>query len=379
MAKFLYKLDPSSKKYFCPECGKKRFVRYIHTETKEYHNDESFGRCDRQDSCGCFNKPSFNLNSQKTCYSARKVKRHFAPPPPQPISYVPFGLFARTRKRYEQNNFVQYLFTLAEAPFVNNRIEIYNIGTAKLPGATIFWLIDKSGNIRAGKVILYHPPGHERQGKRVKENGHDIYCTHSKKDNYFQCLFGEHLLDLFPSHPVALVESEKTAVIASIFYSNYIWLATGGKSGFTEDKCLPLKGRKVEVFPDLGCFDKWSEKAASLSHITQFQVSAFMELNATVEDRKKDPGMDIADFLVHYPSSSFNPKILIPAVLKGHSANYSSSEGLDASEPQEKDAQIAFNTLIKKYPSVKVLVERLNLQVKEVYHPFPPEDRKAMV
>ena len=177
---------------------------------------------------------------------------------------------------------------------------------------------------------------------------------------------------------MALVESEKTAVIASIYYSDYIWLATGGKSGFTEDKCLPLKERKVEVFPDLGCYDKWSEKAASLSHITHFQISAFMELNATDEDRKNDPGMDIADFLERYPSSGFNPKLLIPAALKGHSANDSSNTGIDAPGLQETDTQSSFNALIKKYPSVKVLCERLNLQVKKVSHHFPPEERKAI-
>ena len=102
-------------------------------------------------------------------------------------------------------------------------------------------------------------------------------------------------------------------------------------------------------------------------------------MNATDEDRKDDPGMDIADFLEHYPSSCFNPKLLIPAVLKGHSANNFSSEGLDAPEPQEKDTQIAIKTLVKKYPSVKVLIERLNLKVKNVSHPIPPEDRKVIL
>ena len=43
MANFTYTLDPSSRKFFCPECGKKRFVRYINKETKEYHEDESLG------------------------------------------------------------------------------------------------------------------------------------------------------------------------------------------------------------------------------------------------------------------------------------------------------------------------------------------------
>ena len=377
MAEYTYTLDPSSRKFICPECGKKRFVRFVHKETKEYHEDESFGRCDRE-SCGCFIKPNFNSSSHKTHYPGRKVKRHFTPPPPKPISYVPFDLFAKSRKRYEQNNFVQYLFTFAEAPIVYNRVELYNIGTAKLPGATIFWLIDQMGNIRTGKTMLYHPPGHEKQGKRVKEPGPKIFFIHSKlndgKGTYKQCLFGEHLLKLFPSHPVALVESEKTAVIASIYYSDYIWLATGGKEGFSEEKCLPLKGRKVEVFPDLGCYTIWSEKAARFSHVTHFQVSNFIELNATDEDRKKDPGMDLADFLERYPSREFNPKLLIPDALHRCPANCTTKEDLEIQRPQEIDEQLEINKLTLKHPSLMVLFERLKLEVKKVSHPFPPED-----
>ena len=226
MADYTYILDLSSRKFFCPECGKKRCVRFINKETKEYHEDESFGRCDRQESCGCFNKPDFGYHNQKKYLQNRKAKRGTIKPSTNPISYVPFDLFTRSRKRYEQNNFVQYLFTLAEAPIVNNRIELYNIGTAKLPGATIFWQIDKCGNVRTGKVMLYYPPGHEKQGKRVKEPGPRVYYTHTKQNNYIQCFFGEHLLKLFPSYPVALVESEKTAIIASIYYPDYVWLCS---------------------------------------------------------------------------------------------------------------------------------------------------------
>ena len=46
---------------------------------------------------------------------------------------------------------------------------------------------------------------------------------------------------------VALVESEKTAVICSILLPEYTWLATGGKSQFN-DRLMVLKGRKVTAF-----------------------------------------------------------------------------------------------------------------------------------
>ena len=43
-------------------------------------------------------------------------------------------------------------------------------------------------------------------------------------------LLGKYLLPLFPEKPVALVESEKTAIICAGLIPKFIWLATGGKS-----------------------------------------------------------------------------------------------------------------------------------------------------
>ena len=49
-----------------------------------------------------------------------------------------------------------------------------------------------------------------------------------------QCLFGEHLLTRYPERIVALVEAEKTAVIGAGFIPEYVWLATGGRSGVND-------------------------------------------------------------------------------------------------------------------------------------------------
>ncbi|MBK8966966.1 MAG: hypothetical protein IPM36_09860 [Lewinellaceae bacterium] len=54
-----------------------------------------------------------------------------------------------------------------------------------------------------------------------------------------QCLFGEHQLQIGNTgKKVALVESEKTAVLMSGLLPDYIWLATGGlrKSIASRDK-----------------------------------------------------------------------------------------------------------------------------------------------
>ena len=72
-------------------------------------------------------------------------------------------------------------------------------------------------------------------------------------------MFGEHLLLEHPGMPIALVESEKTAVICSGLMHQYLWLATGGKSCIN-DRLLVLQGRKIIAFPDIDGFKEWTEK-----------------------------------------------------------------------------------------------------------------------
>jgi hypothetical protein len=64
--------------------------------------------------------------------------------------------------------------------------------------------------------------------------------------------------------PVAIVESEKTAVIASGHNRSYIWLAAGSISNLSPKMCHVLKGRHVTLYPDLGAYDKRVAKAQIL-------------------------------------------------------------------------------------------------------------------
>ncbi len=72
-------------------------------------------------------------------------------------------------------------------------------------------------------------------------------------------LFGEVLLSIYPNKMVALVESEKTAIIASVYFPDFIWIATGGSDGCKWTQrgvCKVLEGRSVILYPDLGFFEK---------------------------------------------------------------------------------------------------------------------------
>lgn len=76
-----------------------------------------------------------------------------------------------------------------------------------------------------------------------------------------QCFFGEHLINAAKTKPIALVESEKTALIASYYLPQFIWIASGGKNGCFNTKSLSvLKNRDVVLFPDLGATTVWQDK-----------------------------------------------------------------------------------------------------------------------
>ena len=98
----------------------------------------------------------------------------------------------------------------------------------------------------------------------------------------------------YPFKNVAIVESEKTAVICSHFWPEYVWLATGGKSQLNS-RLQVLKGRKVVAFPDVDGYQEWKEKLSQIKEL-DIMVSDILEKSASAEDRENH--VDIADLLI---------------------------------------------------------------------------------
>jgi len=301
----------------CPECGQKTFVLYIDNDTGNPVH-ETVGRCDRENNCAYHCTPkqyfadnnisfdklpttqTYNQNSNATIkpqQSMPYVRNKSLTTEPQPVtSYIDTDMFKQSLQGYGSNNFVKYLHKLVGAEVATKAIEGYSIGTSK-NGGTVFWQIDLQGKIRTGKIIQYDESGHRRKNVMPP-----VQWVHSllklPSYNLSQCLFGEYLLH-DTTKKVAIVESEKTAIIANIYLPDMIWLATGGSNGINIDKCRCLKGRTVVLYPDAGCFDKWTEKAKELSIICNVVVSPLIENKATDEQRKA--GYDLADYLVKTP------------------------------------------------------------------------------
>ena len=298
-------------RYHCPSCQhKKIFSLYIDTETNE-HISPSVGRCNRESNCGHHYTPKQYFQDNNISFDTTQpvayIQRPIAPPP-KPVSFIPVELFKASLKAHEANHFVQFLVGLFGAEVASGLVSRYFIATSKhWDGATVFWQIDTSGKVRTGKIMRYSPT----TGKRQKEFTFAHKLIKQTEFELKQCLFGEHLL-IDKTKPVAIVESEKTAVIASVYLPQFIWVASSGLNGLNTDKCSILNGRTVTLFPDLSkpkiegkptAFEIWSKKAKELSHLAIFTVSNLLELKASEAERID--GCDIADYLIKFNYKSF--------------------------------------------------------------------------
>ena len=139
-------------------------------------------------------------------------------------------------------------------------------------------------------------------GHRIKESGanwmHKVLSNEKEIDSDFnlcQCLFGEHLLSKYPEKVVILVEAEKTAIIGSGMYPEYVWVAVGGKGFLKEEKLRILEGRTVFLIPDIDAHQQWSEDIKKF-HFARFIVIDVLKDHASQEERERM--IDIADWLV---------------------------------------------------------------------------------
>lgn len=141
-------------------------------------------------------------------------------------------------------------------------LQLYYVGGTR-DGRTVFPNVDENRMCVGGKVIPYLKNGHRDKSATIT-NIHSI-IRRSQGD---QVLFGSHLLPMYPSAAVGVVEAQKTAIMMAILMptekSNIIWLATGGKGEFNGRMLNPIYNRKVIVFPDADGVDMWTDRSKQL-------------------------------------------------------------------------------------------------------------------
>lgn len=323
------------KKHLCPECNKKRFVRYVDTNTGNYIPD-NYGRCDRESKCGYFLNPYKDGFAENIWEQEKGIKTDWKPQQPRtkvkPLksiktAFIPVEVLNKTLECYEKNIFIQNLLSRVKFPFeikdIEKIISLYNLGTVQngyRTGANTFPFIDKNNNVRTIQVKQFdegnHTTGtdflHSIIDKHQSRNSKPLpewLEAYNKNEIKVSCLFGEHLLTKYPYNPIALVEAPKTAIYGSLYFGfpeqpkNLLWLAVYNLSSLNLNKCKALKDRNVFLFPDLSkdgkAFDLWSNKANEIQkHLqgTSFTVSDLLEQLAPEQDKQE--GKDIADYLI---------------------------------------------------------------------------------
>lgn len=139
----------------------------------------------------------------------------------------------------------RWMCTLFDEEKVRDAWRRYNV-TTDGKGNAVFWYVDQSQRILYDKRILYGEDGHRDKaffpGRQFRvANG---YCG--------RCYFGACLPD--DGKRAFICESEKTALLASLYYGGRRFLATGGKGNLREVE------PNMMLVPDLDAREEWEEK-----------------------------------------------------------------------------------------------------------------------
>ena len=182
----------------------------------------------------------------------------------------------------------------------------YRLGASR-QGGVIFWQIDQEGRVRDGKVMYYLSDCHRNKAHKPTWVSYllrrrDPFPNAAHETSH--CFFGLHLVSPHCC-TVAVVEAEKTAVILSELYPQYIWLASGGLGEVQPDKFRALRGCKVILFPDTDpdgiAYSRWSNAAEEVMRSVFWEgsppirVSRILEDHATEEQKRRK--IDLVDFI----------------------------------------------------------------------------------
>jgi len=233
--------------------------------------------------------------------------------------------------------------------------ERYHLGISK-DGGVVFWEIDNTNQVHDGKIMFYSPNCHRDKERHPSWVTAELIKSGRLKSNIDnpKCLFGLHLTTHHPdplmgrgylneratggavkssnigedfdgvdasftsflraeekeksglspsgrTRPIAIVESEKTAIVCSELFPDYIWLASGGKTMLNASLFAPLGDQRIILFPDTDetgeTYNLWCTIAQEATKLykSRIHVSPILEKRAT--PAQKSAKIDIVDFL----------------------------------------------------------------------------------
>ena len=279
-----YRLEVNKPKGTCLACRTPGKFRFFEDLTTGIRLPPEFGRCDRENSCGYFRAPN-----------ARDPIEN-----PEP-KVVDLADVKATLDKASKNHFYTYLETLFGTSQAEELVQKYQVGTAK-NRKTVFWYIDQQGFPRNAKVYLYKSDGR-------RDKSHEPRYQFTKKNGFCVPIYGSHLVNqakLSGNRKIAVVESEKSAVIASSQFKDVLWLASGGANMLTAERCnslayysRQLNGAHIHLFAD-------ADDAGRKGFLKAEDLLLSMKAPVLYHDLFKDrnDGWDVADEILNTISES---------------------------------------------------------------------------
>lgn len=262
----------------CPQCGHTKVFRYY--EDRDGKRIENAGICDRQSNCGHHAKPNNEqikaIISQESKPKVEVQKSEIILPDAKILAKI------SANEKDHSSHFHKFCETL-EIPI--SHLILWGVGTDKTE--TVFILRNhekKTANVKYFRYLV--------TGKRDKTfTSFSMRQPKSLTKKYNIPLYGEHLLDKTRQKTVCVVESEKTAVIASWFYPHFDFVACGAANGLTSEKLSVLFSRKIYWLADA---DKAGRENSSLKNLKAY------EQNFEVIDvfPNRQDGTDLADAII---------------------------------------------------------------------------------
>jgi predicted P-loop ATPase/shikimate kinase len=286
--KFIFEFEQSpAKKSNCPICGKSGVYRHYKDLPREY------GRCERLNSCGYVKNPNEEAESIKeSLYDLMGKESNFK------------RVKEDVKIIYPNKSYIETLLSSTDTNFHNGVVS-----TLKVPPSHLFkWGVGGENNLTCFiyqnkiKVLNVKKILYKSDCKRDKQKV-PLYLSAPNKSKYTTCLFGEHLLE--ENKIICLVESEKSAVIASFFYTQFNWLATGGANGLTDEKIQILQGGKEVYY--LTDSDKAGKENSTLKKLKTYKIKhSIIELFP-----ERNDGYDLADAIFEGLRPEIKPKTKI--------------------------------------------------------------------
>lgn len=306
----------------CPACRRKGYKPYLWPDGTMI-SDEC-GRCDHESSCGYHVTPKewFRLHpdgrDDQSIHSPATSKPLPPPPPRVRVPQTWAERFYCLNPGAGRNPLLRYWTEFFRQVAPGNRgvanmflrrmhdaLRAYMVGTLLIDGTgyTIWWIVDETGEIRSGKAMRYKTDGHrDKECPRAFIWMH--YLPEIRRDlppraEYVSCLFGLHRLTA-ETREVQLVESEKTAVLMTVFRPDLTWMATMGKSNLNAHALGPLIDRGIAIVchPDTDGYEKWEERAREIRKEcprARIRVSRYVMYSRTNDDAENADILDLME------------------------------------------------------------------------------------